>query len=279
MKTPCFNSKRGSTSQSPLFMVVAVLGCVAVPLPQSALAATADIIWKSNAHPSTVSCVTFSPDSSLLASGSFSGPAKLWQAGNGAIIRQFAVGQSEVQCVAFSPDATRIAGSREDHDSWVWDIATGARIWGSSVFGGGAVAYRPDATLVAFADRSEVNLRNAADGFPAGGLFGHVGSITSLDFSPEGTRLASGSRDRTAKVWNVADRVLLTDLVGHAYDVLAVRFSSEGRMIASGSLDGTTRLWNVTNGLTLRTIQSGSTAALDFSPVMAGSCSPHPRAA
>ena len=61
-----------------------------------------------------------------------------------------------------------------------------------------------------------------------------------MAWSPDGTRLATGSWDKTAKVWNAADGRELLTLKGHAARVNAVSWSPDGLRLATGSYDGTT---------------------------------------
>lgn len=53
---------------------------------------------------------------------------------------------------------------------------------------------------------------------------GHVGAITSLAFDPHGEILASGSKDRTVKLWEVKSGKLLRSLTGHGLAVTSVAF-------------------------------------------------------
>ena len=68
--------------------------------------------------------------------------------------------------------------------------------------------------------------------------------VASVAFSPDGSRLASGSYTNRVRIWNTATGELEDELEGHASCVESVAFSHNGRFIVSGSWDKTIRIWN-----------------------------------
>src|SRR5262249_3795623 len=76
----------------------------------------------------------------------------------------------------------------------------------------------------------------------------HVGEITAIAVSPDSRRIASGSRDRTVKLWDAATGRLLPTLTGHRQPVPSVTCSAEGGTVYSGSRDGTVKAWVVETG-------------------------------
>ncbi|HNG89019.1 MAG TPA: hypothetical protein PK858_02405 [Saprospiraceae bacterium] len=66
----------------------------------------------------------------------------------------------------------------------------------------------------------------------------------SVAFSPDGQRVLTGSRDKTAKLWDMSGREMQT-FSGHASSVLSVAFSPDGQRVLTGSSDNTAKLWAI----------------------------------
>ncbi|MGD1804953.1 eIF2A-related protein [Dapis sp. BLCC M126] len=97
-------------------------------------------------------------------------------------------------------------------------------------------------------------------------LIGHTHHVMSVSFSPNNQIIASGSKDKTVKLWNRQGKLLKT-LDGHEEWVSSVSFSPDGKMLASASDDGKVKLWTH-KGVLLRTINAHKAWILgvSFSP-------------
>jgi WD40 repeat protein len=86
-------------------------------------------------------------------------------------------------------------------------------------------------------------------------LTGHTNLVTATEFTPDGSRLASGSWDTTIKIWNVAQAAEEATLWGHSNSVWSLATNGDGLTLASGSGDFTVKLWSLSSFTQLRTFQ------------------------
>ena len=72
---------------------------------------------------------------------------------------------------------------------------------------------------------------------------GHLDIICSVAYSPDGTKIISGSADETIKIWDANTGECLKTLEGHLDIIWSVAFSLDGTKIISGSDDTTIKIW------------------------------------
>jgi WD40 repeat protein len=76
-------------------------------------------------------------------------------------------------------------------------------------------------------------------------LQGHTARLHAAQFSPDGRRILSVSRDNTIRLWEADSAKLLRILIGQTSVISSASFSPDGCRIVVTSDDGTVRLWNV----------------------------------
>lgn len=105
------------------------------------------------------------------------------------------------------------------------------------------VAYSPDGRHIATCGGGGAFLWDVETGKRIRAFKGHTETVSSVAFSPDGTRLLTGSFDKTAKLWDVATGECIRTLTGDTSLVLSVAFSPDGMRVVTGSWDGTAMLW------------------------------------
>jgi WD40 repeat protein len=76
----------------------------------------------------------------------------------------------------------------------------------------------------------------------------HDDGVLWAEFSPDGERIVTASKDGTARVWSDDDGQILATLRGHQSVVVHAAFSPDSRRIVTASMDHTARVWDVVTG-------------------------------
>ncbi len=159
----------------------------------------------------------------------------LWDSASGQKVRSFDCGTYRVpgwsaetgtypdsfRCSCFSPDGKQLLTGHDSNRAILWDVASGRKLQTVSGHAGQSVTSSSAMSL---------------------------GTVLAVAFSPNGRRFVTGSKDKTAIVWDVATGRPLRSLVGHTHQINAVLFSRDGRRVLTGSSDGTVRIWDLATG-------------------------------
>jgi len=183
----------------------------------------ASLVKQERIHSALIKTVAFSPDGTLLASGSYDKTILLWKISDSRMpvrLSEPLVGHfSFVNSLAFSPDGETLISAGDDRNLFIWDISN------------------PERVLLP---------RNVSKA--------HNAPINMIIFSPDGTQLASASDDNSVSLWDWdSDRRTLQkrlQLKGHTGFVKSIAFQKDDAQIilASAGFDNQIILWDPDTG-------------------------------
>ncbi|KAG8753412.1 hypothetical protein FRC14_006069 [Serendipita sp. 396] len=184
-----------------------------------------------------ISLVRFSPNSQMLATGSWSGTVKVWNI----------------------PKCT-LSSTHQGHSDKVGGVA-----WHPSA----TISLSPSAAnLVSGAAEGNVHLWSLDSEVPLSVLLGHKARVARVCFHPSGKYVVSASFDGTWRLWDVETSAELLLQSGHSKEVFAVACQIDGSLVASGGLDAFGRIWDLRTGRTAMVLNGHVQPiyAIDFSP-------------
>jgi WD40 repeat protein len=106
-------------------------------------------------------------------------------------------------------------------------------------------------------------------------LSDHWFAVSNVAYSPESTRLATGSWDMTARLWELSTGHSIREFRGHSESIRSIAFAPRGDLIATASWDGSARVWSVATGESVGAFQGHGEKvhAVAFAPPISASIS------
>ena len=221
------------------------------------------------AHRGSISGAAYTDDGRRIVTTGADGSMKIWDAAYRNLVRTIELDDGPATSLALN--GVRALTGHANGKVVLWDldraekIATvqrnEANIW--------AVAFTGDPNRFATASHDwKVTLWDARQtAAPLQVLDGHENSVQSLAYSPQLLLLASGSADKTVRVWNLDTLDLKRAYRGPRDFVTSVAFSPSGKLLAAGALDGRIQVWSVLSSRRMRTLNGhrGRVADIAFS--------------
>jgi WD40 repeat protein/DNA-binding SARP family transcriptional activator len=225
-------------------------------------------------HTREVQNLAFSPDGSVLASGSHDGMILLWDVrtpGHSRMLGSLQGHSKSVSALVFHPNSAVLASGSADCTIRLWDCSTlrARQILQGHASDVVALDFSADGqTLVSASWERMVRRWDVQTGRALDSLNGYTDTIQAVSFRPDGRQLASGGADGMIRIWESGHGRLERSLRGHAGQVLAVAFSPNAHLLVTGGTDGVIQIWDAASGQSLRTLRghTGAVRSLAFHP-------------
>ncbi|NXB04046.1 DAW1 factor, partial [Cnemophilus loriae] len=173
-------------------------------------------------HSAEIVCLSFNPQSTLLATGSMDTTAKLWDLEKGEEVATLSGHSAEIIALSFNTTGDRIITGSFDHTVGVWDVGTGREQnllikmpTNNNVVSKFELKQRR-------APCSCVQLWSAVTGTRVATLAGHSREVLDVCFDYAGQRIATASADGSARVYNAETKQCIAKLEGHEDEISKV---------------------------------------------------------
>lgn len=231
------------------------------------------------AHTNEAWSVAFSPDGQKIVSGGQDRVVRVWELTADVPLCEFQA-PARVLSVAFSPDGQRVASAGGDidgsHDGFLWDLSQcntkdyqGLALQGHQSFLF-SITFSPDGKQVATGSednsakiwdaltgkelkslgvpksREAPTLKKATDG--------HVASVFSVAYSPDGQRIVTGGDDATIRLWDAKTGIPLRVIPAGPVSLRSVVFSADGEWLASANDNNLAQIWDADTGLPIEAL-------------------------
>ncbi len=241
--------------------------------------ASGKLLQTLDGHKAAITSVCFLANDRL-ASASGDRTIKIWDTKTGQFLRDLTGHTSAV--LALATDGTTLISGGVDRTVKSWDLDTGKTLWswlGRSAVAAVAIRTGTKQIAVGTAD-GWLTILDLSSGTPTpigSGQQAHVAGVADIDYSHDGTKLASVGGDGKFIVWSIGTdgtpSIINKDdskkpVTGSAIALSAVAFSADSRLAASAGADRAIHIWDTNTGAELRTLRGHTdwVTALAFHP-------------
>ncbi|CCG83142.1 U3 snoRNP-associated protein Utp1 [Taphrina deformans PYCC 5710] len=208
-------------------------------------------ILKQQGHFDAMNCVTYSPDGQRVVTASEDGKIKVWDIRSGFCLVTFTDHTSAITDIHFAKKGNVLFSASLDGSIRAWDLVryrnfrtftAAERVQFSCL----AVDPSGEIVCAGSTDSYDIYMWSVQTGQLIDTLSAHEGPVCSLHFAGEGGVLASGSWDKTVRIWNVFSRKVTVEPLNLSIEIQTVAFRPDGKEICVATLDGQLSFWDVT---------------------------------
>ncbi len=209
--------------------------------------------------PAPVWSLAFRPDGRTLAAGAYQ-RVQLWDVAGKSVARTLSGPAGPVRCLAWSADGKQLAAGSgkpaEQGEAEVWNVAEDGSAAAAvtlkehrDVVEGVAFAPAQDTLLTAGMDEKALAIQWST-GKVVRAMTDHTNRVSAVSVSQNGKWVATGSLDKTVKIWSAADFKPLANLDNNGGQVFAVQFVAPGNQLAVTGEDGNVRFYQLSESRT-----------------------------
>jgi len=195
--------------------------------------------------------VVFDHDGGRIATAAADKSVRLWDAQTGRLLPGPPPLEHQVNDLAFSRDGRFLSVAGKGRTVSVWDTRTGTMAGPPLEHQSAGVAmtsFSPDGRQLLTASSRVLRVWEVGQGGRLLRWMMHEDVLPYAEWSPDGRRVVSVSRDRTARVWDAETGQPATPPLQHDGFVTFAQFSPDGTRVATASGDGTARIWDAVSG-------------------------------
>lgn len=198
-------------------------------------------------HDHNISAVLFLPSGDQIVSASRDSTIKFWETSTGYCQKTLRGHEEWIRCIAVTEDGTLLASGSHDKTVRIWDIAKGEclQVLKEHSHFIECVSFSPSTLSTLETSEGKV----------------YKGKETA------GVFLASGSRDKTIKIWETSTGICIMTLIGHDNWVRGLAFHPNGKYLISCSDDKSIRIWDLKQARSIKIINDAHShfvSCLDF---------------